>query len=181
MSLYDHMHRPVTIEVTLADAVILIACVRMQLAARQTQHGEDDHGVESLRQLIRRLEGATSGNVDSDISHSLVAPEESTSAAASTRAESAVLPTHGFAVERQLPDGVWTTGWSVTTRKTLRWRAMCTCGWRGSEMFGDEETGQEDDAARERAYDSWNKTHVAALEIRLIAARLPRGARPTSP
>lgn len=73
---------------------------------------------------------------------------------------------HGFSVERQRPDGRWVSGWTQATQETVAWRGMCFCGWRGDEISGDFATGQEDDDARERAYDWWNEHHVPGFKQR---------------
>lgn len=70
------------------------------------------------------------------------------------------LVAHSFHVDRQVPSGEWVDYWSEDKRTTVAFRAACSCGWTGEDISGDRETGVEDEASREAAYERWDRLHV---------------------
>lgn len=74
---------------------------------------------------------------------------------------------HAFSVERLPRDGDWTSSWTEATRSTRRFRAACSCGWRGQDLRGDFASGVEDPNDRERLYEKWNREHVPGIDERM--------------
>lgn len=65
----------------------------------------------------------------------------------------------GFA-NRQMPDGQWSNGeWSARfpSDAHVGFRAECTCGWHGNELFPPTDDGEE------AAGDAWDELHLQGL------------------
>jgi len=58
---------------------------------------------------------------------------------------------------RVLPDGTETGTWTWETRKTIAYRAVCSCGWRATNTHPPSHDGQ---AAAE---DQWDTDHLQPI------------------
>ncbi len=73
---------------------------------------------------------------------------------------------HSFHVDRKLPSGDWVDYWSEETRRTVAFRAACSCGWTGDAITGDQESGRPDEASEDWAYERWDRLHCPEYERR---------------